>query len=68
MDKEELQAELDIISNPEPDEDRFFPPEYPHERITKFHKLDISYMDRFDYEGSETSHHDSQIGSKNYTE
>ncbi len=52
MDKEELQAELDILFNPEPDEDGFFPPEYPHERITKFHKLDISYMDRLDYEGS----------------
>ena len=52
MDKEELQAELDIIFNPEPDEDGLFPPEYLPERITKFHKLDISYMDRLDYEGS----------------
>ena len=52
MDKEELQAELDILFNPQPDEDGFFPPEYPPERITKFHKLDISYMDRLDYERS----------------
>jgi len=31
MDKEELQAELDILFNPEPDEDGFFPHEYPPE-------------------------------------
>ncbi len=52
MDKEELQAELDIMFNPQPDEDGFFPPEYLPERITKSHKLNISYMDRLDYEGS----------------
>jgi len=52
MDKQELQAELDILFNPQPDEDGFFPPEYLPERITKSHKLDISYMDRLDYEGS----------------
>ncbi len=54
MDKEELQVELDIIFNPEPDGDGFFPPEYPPERISKFHKLAISYMDRLDHEGSTT--------------
>ena len=52
MDKEELQVELDIIFDPQPDGDGFFPPEYLPERITKFDKLDISYMDRLNYEGS----------------
>ena len=60
MDKEELQTELDILFNPKPDGDGFFPPEYPPELITKFHKLDISYMDRLDYEGS-TIHPYTQI-------
>ncbi len=56
MGKEELQTELDILFNPQPDEDGFFPPEYLPERITKFHKLDNSYMDRLDYEGSTSPH------------
>ena len=52
MKKEELLEELDILFNPEPDEDGFFPHEYPHERISKIHKLDTSYMKTFDWEGS----------------
>lgn len=51
MDKEELQAELDALFNPEPEKDGLYLPEYPHERIAKSHKLDISYMTRRDYEG-----------------
>lgn len=52
MDKEELQAELDALFNPEPEEDGLYLSEYPHERIAKSHKLDVSYMNRRDYEGS----------------
>lgn len=52
MDKAELQTALDALFNPEPEEEGYYPPEYPNEQISKVHKLDISYMDRFDYEGS----------------
>lgn len=52
MDREELQEEIYILFSPEPDEEGFFPREWPHPRIINFHKLDISYMERFDWEGS----------------
>jgi len=62
MDKAELQTALYTLFNPEPEEDGYYPPEYPNEQISKVHKLDISYMDRFDYEGS-TIHQFTRICS-----
>lgn len=52
MNKKELQEEINILFNPEPDEDGSHLREWPHKRIINFHKLDISYMKRYDWEGS----------------
>lgn len=57
MDKEELEEEIYILFNPEPDEDGFFPREWPHSRIKDFHKLGTSYMETFDWEGSSIHPH-----------
>ncbi len=48
----ELASEIDYLFNPEPDEDGVMPREYPHQRIADYHKLDISYMDGFLWEGA----------------
>jgi DNA-binding protein Fis len=57
MDKEELEEEIYILFNPEPDEDGFFPREWPHSRIKDFYKLDTSYIETSDWEGSSIHPH-----------
>ena len=55
MDQTELQDFMDEIHwlfNPEPDEDGIAPREFPNERIREYHKLDMSYMEGLDWEGS----------------
>jgi len=53
MDIEDLKAELDAILNPEPDEDGKHPTrDIPHPRLENKHKLDLSYLRTFDWEGS----------------
>lgn len=48
---EDLRAEIDGILNPEPDEG-FVPREIPHPRLRDVHGLDLTYLERFDWEGS----------------
>lgn len=62
MDKEQLHEEISILFNPEPDDEGFYPREWPHPRIVNFHKLDISYMKRFDWEGSTIHPHTRLCG------
>lgn len=55
MDQTELQDFMDEIHwlfNPEPDEDGIAPREFPNERIREYYKLDMSYMEGLDWEGS----------------
>ena len=55
MSRDELSGEIWSLFNPEQDEDGFFPREFPHSRIVNHHKLEISYMNTWLWEGS-TSH------------
>lgn len=57
MNREELQEEMDTLLHPEPEEDGFPPREFPHPRITDFHRLDASYMMTLDWEGSSIHPH-----------
>jgi hypothetical protein len=59
----ELASDIDYLFNPEPDEDGFMPREYPHQRIVDHHRLDISYMDCFLWEGA-TDHPYTRLCSK----
>ncbi len=55
MDQTALQDFMDKIHwlfNPEPDEDGIEPREFPNKRITEQLKLDMTYMESFDWEGS----------------
>lgn len=63
MDKEELEEEIEILLNPEPEEDDFFLREWPHSRITDFHKLDCSYLKTFNWEGSSIHPHSRICGT-----
>lgn len=44
--------EIHWLFNPEPDEDGVAPREFPNKRIREHYKLDMSYMESFDWEGS----------------
>ena len=53
MDIEDLEAELEGLFNPEPDEDGGPPTrDFPHPRLVKEHALDLSYLETFIWEGS----------------
>lgn len=54
MPNEELEGRIWSLFNAEEDEDGFVPREFPHDRIVKHHKLDISYMKTFSPEGTST--------------
>ena len=43
MELEELKEQIELLLNPEPDEDGFVPREFPHSSLEKVHKLDFSY-------------------------
>lgn len=67
MPNEELYGRIWSIFNVEPDGDGFMPREFPHERIVKHHKLDISYMKTFAPEGT-TTHRYTRNCSRDDTE
>lgn len=55
MDETKLQAfmsEIHYLFHPEPDEDGDILHEYPSKRLKEHYKLDFTYMDSFDWEGS----------------
>ena len=52
MDLEEVRYQIHLLFNPEPDEDWGGPYEFPHPRLEKVHKLNFSYMDSLNWEGS----------------
>jgi hypothetical protein len=55
MDQTALQDFMDEIHwlfHPEPDEDGIVPREFPNKRIREHYRLDMSYMESFDWEGS----------------
>jgi len=55
MDQTALQDFLDEIHwlfHPEPDEDGILPREFPNKRIREHYRLDMSYMESCDWEGS----------------
>ncbi len=52
---EELSGRIYSLFNAEVDEDGNVPREFPHSRIVKHHKLDISYMTSFAPEGTTTN-------------
>src|SRR5205085_10462049 len=54
MPYEELSAQIYSLFHAEPDEDGFVPREFPHDRIVRHHRLDISYMATFNSEGTST--------------
>src|SRR5258705_9339556 len=51
MDLEDVREQIDLLFNPEPEE-RDGPPEFPHPRLEKVHKLDFTYMRSINWEGS----------------
>ena len=55
MPNEELSNRIYSLFNGEIDEDGNVPREFPHDRIVKHHKLDISYMTSFAPEGTTTN-------------
>lgn len=63
IDLEEVKEQIDLLFNPEPDEDG--PPmlEFPHPRLEKVHKLDFSYMRTFAWEGSTTHQYTRSRGA-----
>lgn len=55
MDQTALQDfidEIQLLFNPEPDEDGIWPREFPNKRIKEHYGLDVSYMESYDWEGS----------------
>ncbi len=53
MDMEELKDTLHIIFHPEPDEDGWYPLEFPDSRLEEIHMLDFSYIkNSMDFAGS----------------
>ncbi len=55
MDKTALQDFMDEIHwlfHPEPDEDGIPPREFPNQRIREYYRIDVSYMESYDWEGS----------------
>src|SRR5687768_13635131 len=53
MDTEEMRKEIEGIFEPEIDDDNgLLLREFPHTRLQKVHKLDLSYMHTIDWEGS----------------
>lgn len=55
MDPSEFAEEWSSLLHPEPDEDGFFPREYPHPRLSTVHGLNFDYFESdFAWEGSST--------------
>ncbi len=63
MELEELKEQIELLLNPEPDEDGFVPREFPHSSLEKVHKLDFSYMKTSDWEGSTMHRHTRLCGA-----
>lgn len=59
MNNDALQSEIEDIFNPEVDEEMAHR-EFPHERLTKFHKLNFDYLMKPDWVGS-TMHPDTRL-------
>ena len=62
MSNEELTARIDSLFEADVDEDGNVPREFPHNRIVKHHKLDISYMKCFAPEGTTTHRYTRRCG------
>ena len=63
MELEELKEQIELLLNPEPDEDGFGPHEFPRSRLKKVHRLDFPYMKTFDWEGSTFHPHTRLCGA-----
>jgi hypothetical protein len=53
MEYDDLAEEISCLFEPEPDEDSTGR-EWPHERLTSYHKMNFDYMKTFNWEGSTT--------------
>jgi len=62
LSREELEERLELIFDPQPDEDGFVPVPYPHKRLIEHFSLDTGYVDGigFVYEGS-SMHEDTRL-------
>lgn len=63
-DVEELRERIHWLFEPEPDEDGLFPLEHPTRRLVSRYKLDFSYMEALNYEGSTMHKYTRLCGKK----